>query len=276
MTLTKESRTERPRLRGQLEIVPLSVVQYERMIELGILGEDDPIELLNGYMVGLDRGLGQARPEPSVMPKDPPRLAGLLELWPLSVEQFERMIAAGILGEDDPIELLQGYMVALDRGGGPGMPPGPKHALTTDRVTKQLTKKLPEPWVVRGQNPIRLGQISIPGASSEPEPAVAVVRGPDTRFAEHLPGPEDIRLLVEVSDSSLSSDREFKGEWYAKAGIPLYWIVNLIDRQLEVYSDPDPGTGKYRSRVILGEDQQVVLQWEGLEPITFSVKDFLP
>jgi hypothetical protein len=276
MTLTKASRTERPRLRGKLEIVPLSVVQYERMIEVGILAEDDPIELLDGYMVGLDQGLGQARPQPCVMPGDPPRLRGLLELWPLSVEQFERMIAAGILEEDDPIELLQGYLVALDRGGGPGMPPGPKHALTTNRVNREFSRRLPDPWVVSVQNPIRLGQMSIPGASSEPQPDVAVVRGPDTRFAEHIPGPEDIQLIVEVSDSSLSSDRDFKGEWYATAGILLYWIVNLVDRQLEIYSDPDPGTGKYRSREILAEDQLVVLRWEGLEPVTFAVKDFLP
>src|SRR5437667_12554052 len=108
MTLTKVSRTEVPLLRGQLEVVPMSIDQYERMIEAGILGEDAPIEFLEGYLVGKDQGLGQARPEPSVMPEKPPRYAGQLELWPLSIDQYERMIAEGILDEDDPLELSEG------------------------------------------------------------------------------------------------------------------------------------------------------------------------
>jgi hypothetical protein len=276
MTLTKRIQMEVPRLWGQREVAPLSINQFERMSETGILGEDDPIELLEGYMVGMDKGLGQARPEPCIMPDKPPRYAGRLELWPLSIDQYERMIAEGILGEDDPIELLEGYLVAIDRGGGPGMPPGPKHSLATDRANKQLTKKLPEPWVVRGQNPIRLGPPDLPGGGHEPQPDVAVAEGPDTRYVQRNPRPEEVRLIVEVSDSSLVSDRAGKAELYARAAIPLLWIVNLIDRRMEVYMDPDPSTGKYRTLQVLNEDQQVILQWEGLAPITFQVKDFLP
>jgi len=202
-------------------------------------------------------------------------LRGRFQLVPLSIVQYERMIATGILGEDDPIELLEGYLVALDRGGGPGMPPSPAHCSATGRFNRRLTRALPDPWFVHCQNPIRLGQPEIAGGGSEPQPDVAVVQGPDTRFAEQYPGPEDIRLIIEVSGSSLLSDRDFKGKLYATAGIPLYWIVNLVDRKLEVYWDPDPSTGKYCSREDFGEDQQVVLCWEGLEPITFAVMDFL-
>ena len=109
MTLTKVTRTEVPRLWGQLEVVPLSINQYERMIETGILGEDDPIELLEGYMVGMDKGLGQARPEPCLKPEKPPRYAGQLELWPLSIDQYERMIAEGILGD----KLRESHVIPL-------------------------------------------------------------------------------------------------------------------------------------------------------------------
>jgi Uma2 family endonuclease len=259
-----------------VEIMPLSIDQYHRMIDAGILENGTPVELLEGYLIGKDRGLGQERPQPCRMLADPPRLAGLMEVWPLSIEQYERMNAMGIFDEDDPIELLDGYLVAIDRGRGPGMPPGPKHALGTDRVHRHLTRTLPEPWLIRGQNPIRLGPPTVAGAGSEPQPDVSVVRGPESLYEQRFPGPEDLRLVVEVADSSLPTDRSIKGERYAAANIPLYWIVNLVDRQLEVYSDPDPAVGRYRSQQMLSENEQVVLSWEGLAPVTFQVRDFLP
>lgn len=276
MTILKLLGCEAPRLRGLGEIVPLSLDQYHRMIAAGILPEGAPCELLEGYVLGKDRGLGQARPHPCVMPKDPPRLAGLAELWPLSLDQYHRMIATGILGEDDPVELLEGYLVAKDYGRGPGMPPAPEHASATGRLNRRLTKTLPDTWVVRCQDPIQLGPAGVAGAGSEPQPDVAVAQGPESRYDSHHPGPGELCLVAEVSDTTLSRDRGDKAEIYASAGISLYWIVNLVDRCLEVYSDPDPATGQYRSQQTLAEDQQVVLSWPGLAPVTFAVKDFLP
>ncbi len=276
MTVTRVTGSEVPRLRGMLDVVPLSLDQYHRMIDAGILENGTPIELLEGYLIGKDRGLGQERPQPCRMLADPPRLAGLMEVWPLSIEQYERMLAEGILGEDDPIELLEGYLVATDRGRGPGMGVGPEHASATSQLTRRLSRTLPETWVVRCQDPIGLGPAEVAGAGSEPQPDVAVAQGPDSRYVQRHPGPEDLRLVVEVADSSLSTDRDIKGKSYASASIPLYWIVNLVDRQLEVYSDPDPAAGQYRSRQVLSENQQVVLGWEGLAPITLQVKDLLP
>src|ERR1051326_4980874 len=101
------------------------------------------------------------------MPEDPPRLGGVAELWPLSLDQYHRMIAAGILDEDDRIELLDGYLVAKDSGRGPGMPPGPEHASATSRVNRRLSRTLPETWVVRCQDPIHIGPSAVAGAGSE-------------------------------------------------------------------------------------------------------------
>ena len=259
-----------------LEIWPLSVEQYEQMIAAGILTEEDPVDFVEGYLVARDQNLGQPRPHGRELGKGTPRYEGRRELWPLSSEQYERMNKEGILGEDDPIELLEGYLVAIDRGGGPGMPPKPEHSYATASVHRRLTRALPDPWLARSQDPIRLSPAGVPGVGREPQPDVFVIQGPENRYAHRRPGPEDLRLIVEVSETSLSSDRDYKGELYAAAGIPLYWIVNLVNRQLEVYSDPDPTTGQYRSREILAEDQQVSLSWAGLPPITFAVKDFLP
>jgi Uma2 family endonuclease len=276
MTVTKVSWTEAPRLYGMLEIWPLSTEQYEQMMATGILAVDDPVEFLDGYLVTKDHNLEQTKPHSCDRRDERPRYEGRWELWPLSSDQYERMISEGILGEDDAIELLDGYLVAPDRGGGPGMPPNPEHSSATGRLNRRLTKALPDPWLVRCQDPIRLGPRGVPGAGMEPQPDVFVIQGPESRYAHRRPGPEDLRLIVEVSETSLSSDRDYKLGLYATAGIPLYWIVNLVDRQLEVYSDPDSTTGRYRSREILAEDQQVVVSWEGLPPITFAVKDFLP
>ncbi len=208
--------------------------------------------------------------------KAAPRLRGLLDILPLSIDQYERMIAEGILGEDDAIELLEGHLVAIDRGGGPGMPPNPEHSSATGRLNRRLTRVLPDAWLVRCQDSIRLSPSGEIGAGTEPQPDIFVIRGPESRYDHCRPGAEDLQLIIEVSESSLASDREYKGELYAAAGIPRYWIVNLVDRQLEIYSDPDPAKGQYRSCEILTENQQVVLCWEGLDPITFSVKEFLP
>jgi hypothetical protein len=274
MTVTKVSATEVPRLRGILDIVPLSIEQYDRMIAAGIIAEDDPVELSAGYLVGVDRGIGGGRPHPDSPPDEPVR--GPLPLWPLSIDQYQRMIAAAILPEGAPIELLEGFLVAKDRGMGPGMAQGIPHRRTVRRVDRRLTKALPGELYIQVQAPVDLGPLTVAGRGSEPEPDVAVAEGPESRYDDHNPTAEELHLLVEVAASTLAQARNYKVTLYATANIRLYWIVNLVDRQLEVYSDPDPASGQYRSRQILREDQQVILQWEGLAPITFMVKEFLP
>lgn len=275
MALTKATRSEAPRLRGLAEIMPFSAEQYQRMLETGIVSADAPVEFVAGYLVSKEREEGYAWPF-DAMPQDVPRLDGVVPLWPLTLEQYHGMIQGGIVGEDDRAELIDGYWVAKDQGRGPGMGHGPPHAATVTQAHDLLYATLGSNWVLRTQLPITLRTGPAKGPGKEPEPDLIVAEGPGRRYLTHHPGPQELRLVVEVADTSLLNDRRLKGPLYAAAGIPLYWILNVADRQLEVYSDPDPATGQYRSQQTLAEDQQVHLSWPGLAPVTFVVKDFLP
>ncbi len=153
-----------------------------------------------------------------------------------TVDEYHRMIQSGILTEDDRVELLEGWIV-------PKMPHNPPHDSVLDQVQEALLKALPQGWRVRVQS-------AITTADSEPEPDIVVAPGPASRYRTRHPGPADIVLLVEVADSTLANDRGMKAQLYARAGIVVYWIVNLVDAQVEVYTDPtgpDPSP-RYRQR----------------------------
>jgi len=137
--------------------------------------------------------------------------------------EYEKLIDLGIFQRGEPIELIGGELMVAE-------PQGALHYTAIWKTAKALEAAFGPGWVVRTQGPIGLDD------DSEPEPDVAVVPG----------GPEDYRsahpsravLTVEVSESSLASDRERKGSVYARAGLPDYWILNLEDRVLEVYREP--------------------------------------
>jgi Uma2 family endonuclease len=141
-----------------------------------------------------------------------------------SVQEYHQMIAAGILTEDDPVELLEGWIV-------PKMPRNPLHDGSLERCLVALTKRLPPGWKVRGQ-------MAITTTMSEPEPDAVVARGDENSHLTRHPEPQEIALVIEVSDSSLAHDRGEKARAYAREGIVCYWIVNLVQRQVEVYTDP--------------------------------------
>jgi Uma2 family endonuclease len=113
---------------------------------------------------------------------------------------------------------------------------------------------------------------------SEPEPDVSVVRGDTRSYLTRHPGPSDTGLVVEVADESLVRDRGVKKRLYARARSPHYWIVNLIDRQVEVYSDPTGPADKpdYRLRRIYGGDERVPVILDGVEVGTIAIRDLLP
>ncbi len=145
-------------------------------------------------------------------------------LFRLSVDQYHEMTRHGILTEDDEVELLDGLLVAK-------MTKNTAHHVAKLLVQSALAKVIPEGWYVDSQDAITL-------ATSEPEPDAMVVRGQPRDYLAHHPLPGDLALVVEVADSSLHHDRGFKKAIYAASAIPVYWIINLVDRRVEVYTDP--------------------------------------
>ena len=140
------------------------------------------------------------------------------------------MIDAGIIKDGEPLELLDGRLV-------PKMPKKPPHRISTRRTADALSNVLPKGWYVDTQEPVTLLELHL-GAGNVPEPDVAVIRGETDDYSEQHPSADSVALVVEVADSTLRDDRGLKKSIYAHARIPEYWIVNLIDRQLEVYQRP--------------------------------------
>ncbi len=152
------------------------------------------------------------------------------EVVPLTVEQYHRMLAEGILREGEPTELIDGILVRKDRSdrGGNPMAHGPRHALTLKRLDRLLRPAEACGYHLHLQLPVTLAGIQ------EPEPDVAVVRGSPEDYQGRHPGPQDIGAHIEVSDSTLDYDRTTKQRLDATAGIGLYWIINLPESQIEV------------------------------------------
>jgi Uma2 family endonuclease len=185
-------------------------------------------------------------------------------IWRLTVEQYHEMIRTDILTEDDPVELLEGFLVAK-------MVKKPPHSVATHLVADALGNIVPTEWHVGVQDPVTTGD-------SEPEPDVTVARGHSRQYRDHHPGPQDLAMLVEVADASLGLDRGSKKRVYAEARIPVYWIVNLIDRQIEVYTDPSGPADKpdFRQRHDYGPDDEVPVIIDGKEVGRIAVRDVLP
>jgi Uma2 family endonuclease len=141
-----------------------------------------------------------------------------------SVARYHDMIRAGLLTTEDHVELLEGLLINK-------MPKSPRHRMVTKLVRSALEAITPSGWYVDSQEPITLGE-------SEPEPDAVVVRGETRDFFDRHPEPKDLALVVEVSDSTLDRDRGLKRRMYARAGITAYWIVNLVDNQVEVHTAP--------------------------------------
>jgi Uma2 family endonuclease len=165
----------------------------------------------------------------------PPDLGPLpLDFYRMTVDEYERLAAAGIL--DDPrVELIDGYLVRK-------MTKKPRHVVVTERLRRLLDPIVPVGWHIRQEQPIRIPDFD------EPEPDIAVVRGNLDDYASRHPGPSDVGLLIEVAEASLPRDQHQKLAAYARAAIPFFWIINLVDERVEVYSTSDPNTGHYQSR----------------------------
>ncbi|MDP9383008.1 MAG: Uma2 family endonuclease [Chloroflexota bacterium] len=143
-----------------------------------------------------------------------------------TVDEYHRMADAGILTEDDRVELIRGEIIQLS-------PIGGRHAACVTELNWLLTRQLGEEVRVSVQNPIRIDEYG------EPEPDLAVIRA--RNYAGDLPKPEDVLLLIEVADMSVSYDRDLKIPMYARAGIPESWLMDLADGAIERHSEPSEG-----------------------------------
>jgi Uma2 family endonuclease len=185
-------------------------------------------------------------------------------IWRLRVEQYHAMISAGILTADDPVELLEGWLVYK-------MPQNPPHRVATHLAQTALERILPTGWYVDTQAPITL-------EDSEPEPDIAIIRGEPRLYSNRHPGPADLALVVEVADATLLRDRGAKKRIYARAGIAVYWIINLSERRCEVYAGPAEVSGEpdYRQHHDYGSGDVIPLILEGQEVNSILVADMLP
>lgn len=152
-----------------------------------------------------------------------------------STAEYEQIVAAGIFGEDERFELLEGEIVAMS-------PLGPQHSATVTRLTELFYGNGNPDITIRVQDPIRLNDYS------SPQPDIAIVHRRDDRYAGGHPEPEDVLLLIEVSESSLAYDRDVKLPHYARAGIAEVWLVALLPQSVEVYRAPNnDGYGEKRT-----------------------------
>jgi Uma2 family endonuclease len=164
-------------------------------------------------------------------------------LFRMTVDQYERLVESGVL-DSESIELINGYLVKK-------MGKNPPHSWTVDAVREEFVPILPRGWSIRQEQPVKIPEFD------EPEPDLAIVRGTRDRYEDRHPGPADIGVLIEVADTTLDRDRGEKQLVYARCGVPIYWIVNLVDRQLEIYTGPTPSG--YRKRQVLAPNEQVTV-----------------
>lgn len=189
---------------------------------------------------------------------------GMASFHRWTVDEYDRLIEQGFLTKYDRVELLEGYVVQK-------MPANPPHDTSISVVSARLIRMVPDGWTVRCQVGTKLTE-------SRPEPDVAVARGGErTYFARH-PGPADLGLVVEVSDSSLDRDQQDKTRIYARDRVPVYWIVNLVDRRLEVYTAPSgPGDDpRYHTLRVFPAGAAVPVELDGTTVGTIPVDDLLP
>jgi Uma2 family endonuclease len=193
-------------------------------------------------------------------------------LYRYSVEEYHRMIPNGIIEEGAPYELLDGQVVRKIRNatGENAMTVGTDHA-TVVQIIADLNPRLKTRGChVRLQQPITLPP------RDEPEPDAAIVTGTIGGYAHHHPGPGEILCVIEVADASLPRDRGYKQKLYARNGIPKYMIINLLERVIEVYTQPLKGKGGYGHVATLTGRQTLTVPTPRGKGLQIPVQKLLP
>jgi Uma2 family endonuclease len=212
-----------------------------------------PIQLSSD---GLNRGASTMSTITPTQATPSPPLASA-DVYRFTIDEYERM--AAVL-DDSRVELIDGYLVRK-------MPKKPPHIWAVRRIVEAMPSLLPPGWTWWKEDPVRIPDFD------EPEPDVAVLRGSAEDYRNRIPDASDVVLLIEVAERTLARDRGEKLTAYAKGGIAVYWIVNLVDRQVEVYTGP--GSDGYSSRVDYIAGQHVPVVIEGVEVGRIAVSDML-
>lgn len=155
-------------------------------------------------------------------------MSAQLEKRYFSVDEYYRMAEAGVLKPDDRVELIEGEIIKMS-------PIGSPHAACVSRLNRLMHNQSRLQFTVSVQNPVRLSNFS------EPVPDLVLLRFREDCYAITHPTPADVLLIIEVSDSTVLTDREIKLPLYARAGIRECWLVNLPGRVVEVHSQPVAG-----------------------------------
>jgi len=180
-----------------------------------------------------------------------------------SVANYLQMIEAGIFCDDDRLELIEGRIYHQ-------MPHNAPHDSAITRLLRRLTKLLDDSWIVRVQPSITL-------KSSVPEPDLAIVPGPEENYDKARPTARQIAIVIEVAETTLSYDQTDKLVIYAANGIAEYWIVNLIDRRVQVYTEPRGGKHPtYRTRRDYTLSESIAVAIKGRVFGSLPVREILP
>lgn len=196
---------------------------------------------------------------PPLIPVSPELAARLTRL---TVAQYDCMIENGTINDAEGVELIEGLLVTKMGRNRPHIQAGKKGLET-------LLKPAPAGWHVAKEDPV------VAPDWSKPEPDLAIVRGRIEDYSTRDVTASDLGLVMEIADSSLAEDRDVMGRLYAAGGIPTYWIVNLVDRQVEVHADPDPAGG-YRAKAVFQPHEEIPVALDGVEVGRVSVLDLLP
>ncbi len=175
------------------------------------------------------------------------------------VDDYHRMAQAGILSEDDRVELIGGEIVAMT-------PIGPRHNASVNRATRALVTTVGDRAIVQVQGSVRLDRFQ------EPQPDLVLLRSQPDFYASRLPGAADILLIIEVAESSLDYDREVKARIYAQSEVQEYWLVDLDERLVSCYTEPQGGAYQRLQQCRAGQS----LAPRALPECTIAVDVLLP
>jgi hypothetical protein len=197
----------------------------------------------------------KAAPLPPAIPPFP--------IYRLTVEQYHKLAEIGVLTANDRVELIHGWLV-------PKMTVNPPHNYAVNALMQAFLALAGTAATVRIQQPITT-------PDSEPEPDAVLAVGSNADYKKRHPKPSECALVAEVAESSLREDRTTKLELYAGAKVAVYWIVNLVDRRVEVYTQPKGGKNPaYKTRTDYGPDDAAPVVVAGKQVGTVAVKELLP